>query len=274
MSGGDKQDDKTGKVGFRLDSVGGSELEAALRDAEQDLQQPLDDWQVVSSDSAEAEIAAMEEEEPLLTADVEDAVVLKLTLQDSDALMSEFSGSDALQAATPADVPLTGYPDDEAFVDIPRSGAETVAIAEEDWLAPIGRELPEERPANTGLTASEDAVLIGDFSGAEEMPQPAPANDVMLIDEFNADIGIRDPDAQLEEDPAFVNEELPDVPPEEDTLLADFGGAGMFDDLPEDDGGLGVLGEMIFSSGSDSSDLERTQQKVNDRSDADFIFKD
>ncbi len=276
MSGGDKQDDDSEDIGFHLDSIGGAEFEAAIRDAEQDLQQPIEDWRRLDPVSAEEEIAGMEREEPLLTTDVEEAVVLKLTVRDSDGLMGDFSGSDALQAATPAEVPATAYAEEEGFVEIPRSGAETLSMAEEgeDWLAPMEREEPDSGPLRSGLTASEDAVLIGDFSGAEEMPHPEPANDVMMIEEFNADGGIPDPDAQLEEDPAFINENLADLSPNQDSLLADFGGSGMLEDLPDDDGGLGALGEMIFSSGSERTDLERPLQKVTERSELDFIFKD
>ncbi len=240
---------------FDLTGAGGEDFEKALRRAEEGLEAPVPSLVRYDAESGEAldvvvsgaELA----EEIQEIEEVETTVQLQLTLREETALVEEFSGVEALRAATPAEV--SGEVDEtaEAFQEIPRSGADAVTEESDDWLEPLD---PEDWSANApvgGLTGDPAGGLLADFSGAETMPP--------------------EPD---EEEEAFVNDGLPSLTAAEGDLLSEFSGAELYgEDAGEEPParGMSALDQVIFSSDPRAS--EPSVPRVTGRTEPEFIFK-
>lgn len=252
---GEEGKDKTPR--FDLKGAGGEDFEQALRRAEESLEAPVPSLVRYDSESGEAlddvvvgsvnELAGEIEE----VEEAETTVHLQLTLREETALVGEFSGAEALRAATPAEDLGDGDEPVEAFQEIPRSGADVAAEESDDWLEPLD---PEDWSANApvgGLTGDPGAGLLGDFSGAEAMP-PEPE----------------------EEEEAFVNDGLPSLTAAEGDLLSEFSGAELYGEDAEEEPparGMSAIDQVIFSSDPRAS--EPTVPRVTGRTEPEFIFK-
>ncbi|MEO1194303.1 MAG: hypothetical protein AAFY02_21305 [Pseudomonadota bacterium] len=234
MTAGKDQED----AGFDLEGTSGSAFEAALRKAEQDLKAPVSAWVTPTDAAPEAP------EEPAALAE-DGQVSLSLTLRDSAALVGEFSGANEVQGSTPS-ATLTAGAAEGDFAPIPRSGQETTQQAEyEDWLEPMSDEEAGTFPGG-GLTAGAGGLFLGDFSGAESVPEEPPAEPISV-----------------------ENDGLPSLTARDDELLSDFSGAERLDDLQE---GHMDLDEVIFSDGPDAK--APALPKVTERTEPEFLFKD
>lgn len=242
---GDQDGKKIGKVPvFQLQATSGQDFEKALRRAEDVLQAPVPTLRRFDEEEPdEAEVVP----EPELSPE-DDTVHLQLTLQEGASLVSEFSGAQALRAATPVEA-LEG--DTPAFQEVPRSGSEKAVETYHDWLAPMD---PEDWSADApvgGLTGDPAAPLLSDFSGADTMPA-----------------------MPEDEPPAFVNDGLPSLTAAEGNLLSEFSGSNLLREAASKDqpiGGMSALDQVIFSS--DPRAVEPDLPKVTGRTEPEFLFK-
>jgi len=241
MSGtGDDSED----AGFELEGMSGSAFEAALQEAERALSGPLPKLRLVANEPDEDD-DPVDDTQDALAAEDDDSVALSLTLAEG-ALVGEFSGADGLQAATPAELPADS---EDGFQEIPRSGSEAIEGDPGDWLEP--EESSAWREAG-GLTGQAEAVLLSDFSGAEDMPQ-APALDEPEEEGFEHEdlLSVTAGDTIAEPTPL----------PETEDLEA----------LDEDDAQMTALAELIFSA--DPRAAKEELPRVTARTEPEFSFK-
>ncbi len=244
---GDEDGKQLGKVPvFRLRATSGKDFEKAYRRAEDGLQAPLPTFRRFEEEEAvEAEVVP---EAEAISDEAADTVQLQLTLQEGAALVSEFSGAQAIRAATPAEALEE---ETTAFREVLRSGVERPAETYQDWLAPVDAEDWSADAPVGGLTGDPAAPLLSDFSGADTMPQ-----------------------LPEREDPVFVNDGLPSLTAAEGRLLSEFSGSNLFgenEDEKQTVGGMSALDDVIFSS--DPRQNEPELPRVTGRTEPEFLFK-
>lgn len=244
MSDGKEQ----GERGFDLEGAEGTAFEAALRAAEEALQSPVEP---LIPEAEEEPDEAWRQEAPMPDALPEgepESLSLQLTLVEGASLVGEISGADGLRAATPAERTEEG--EEAAFEELPRSGSDAAAADDyEDWLAPM-RPGEWERPHGR-LTGQDGAALLGDFSGAETVPEAGAAPE--------------------EEGPDFDAEDLLSVTADDSLELLPALSAEEVFGADEEDARMSALAEVIFSA--DPRQQESDLPRVTARTEPEFSFK-